>query len=274
MTDSTKKEITTIVKQVLKETGRTEASSTKASSKQSTSPENRPAVLHIFHGGVRKLEEALGQVQRIDQASRRSSVFTVESARSWVCGADVKEGAGVKCILDTVKPEGLEKALQKADILILPTFCMQTAAKVARLICDDQESHIVFLALLQDKKVLAANDGFMLCDILVNEQLRQEIDHILNKLQGFGMVFCPTDQLYATFEQMLMPASPAPSQAKSKQDDNSGQASKLITAKDIHTAVNSKQNSVVLAPGGILTPLAKDLAKEYAIKIIRHTRAF
>jgi hypothetical protein len=83
------------------------------------------------------------------------------------------------------------------------------------------------------------------------------------------MVFCPTDQLYAAFEQMLMPAAPAPSQAKSKQHDNSAQASKLITAKDIHTAVNNKQNSVALAPGGILTPLAKDLAREYSIKIIR-----
>ena len=119
------------------------------------------------------------------------------------------------------------------------------------------------------EKVLAANDGFMLCDILVNEQLRQEIDQILNKLRGFGMVFCPTDQLYAAFEQMLMPAAPAPSQAKSKQHDNSAQTSKLITAKDIHTAVNNKQNSVALAPGGILTPLAKDLAREYTIKIIR-----
>ena len=270
MTDPTKKEITTIVKQVLKETGKASASSAEPPEARGTPSENRPAVLNIFHGGVRKLEQALAQVQRIDEASRRSSVFTVESARSWVCGADVKEGAGVKCILDTVKPDGLEKALQKADILVLPTFCMQTAAKVARLICDDQESRIVFLALLQGKKVLATNDGFMLCDILVNEQLRREIDQILNKLQGFGMVFCPTDQLYATFGQMLTAAAPTPSEAKSKEHDNSGQALKLITAKDIHTAVNSKQDSVMLAHGGILTPLAKDLAKEYSIKIIRN----
>jgi hypothetical protein len=270
MTDTTKKEITKIVKQVLKETGKAIPSSAKPVATQRKPSENRPAVLNIFHGGVRKLDEALAQVQKIDEASRRSSVFTVESARSWVCGADVKEGAGVKCILDTVKPEGLEKALQKADILVLPTFCMQTAAKVARLICDDQESRIVFLALLQGKKVLATNDGFMLRDILVNDQLRREIDQILDKLQGFGMVFCPTDQLYATFEQMATFAGPAPSETKSQKHDNGGQALSLITAKVIHTAVNSKQDSVMLAPGGILTPLAKDLAKEYAIKIIRN----
>jgi hypothetical protein len=124
--------------------------------------------------------------------------------------------------------------------------------------------------LLQGKKVLATNDGFMLCDILVNEQLRREIDQILNKLQGFGMVFCPTDQLYATFGHMLTATATTPSEAKSKKRDNGSQALKLITAKDIHTAVNSKQDSVMLAPGGILTPLARDLAKEYSIKIIQN----
>ena len=70
------------------------------------------------------------------------------------------------------------------------------------LICDDQESSIVFTALLQGKKILAANDGFLICDILVNEKLRQEIDRILMKLEGFGMAFCSTDQLCATFQKI------------------------------------------------------------------------
>jgi hypothetical protein len=44
---------------------------------------------------------------------------------------------------------------------------------------------------------------------------------------------------------------------------------KLITAKDIQTAVSNKQDTIPLAPGGIITPLAKDQAKEYAVKIIK-----
>jgi hypothetical protein len=93
MTDPSKKEITTIVKQVLKETGRVSKSSDNPSPTQSKPSGNGPAVLNIFHAGVRKLEEALQQVQQIEETARRSSVYTVESARSWVCGADVKEGA-------------------------------------------------------------------------------------------------------------------------------------------------------------------------------------
>jgi len=199
-------------------------------------------------------------------------VYTVESARTWVCGADVKEGAGVKCILDTVKPQGIEKALQKADILVLPTFCLRTAAKVANLICDDQESNLVFTALLQGKKVLAANDGFMLCEILVNETLRQEIAQILNKLEGFGMIFCQTDQLHATFQDMISgqtkTQSPMSSNAAASQK-KTAPVMKLITAKVVHAAVDNKQSTIRLAAGGMVTPLARDLAKDYSIQIIK-----
>jgi hypothetical protein len=209
MTDKDKKEISKIVRQVLRETGLEKELSPAPSSRHGNSPQKGPAVINIFHAGVRKLDQALEQVQKIEETARRSSVYTVESARSWVCGADVKEGAGVKCILDTVKPEGLEKALQKADILVLPTFCLKIAAKIASLICDDQESGLVFTALLQGKKILAASDGFLVCDILANETLRGEIDQILRKLESFGMVFCPTDQLHARFQKMLPSAESA-----------------------------------------------------------------
>ncbi len=272
MTDPNKKEITNIVRQVLKETGRDAESSAEPSSAPRGPSRNGPAVLNIFHAGVRKLDEALKQIQQIEETTRRSSVYTVESARNWVCGADVKEGAGVKCILDTVKPEGIEKALQKADILVLPTFCLRTAAKVANLICDDQESNLVFTALLQGKKVLAASDGFMLCDILVNEPLRQEIDRILKKLEGFGVIFCQTDQLHATFQNIISgqtkTQSPMPSNAAASEKGKSPTV-KLITAKVIHTAVDNKQNAIRLASGGMITPLARDLAKEYSIQIIK-----
>jgi hypothetical protein len=272
MTDQNKKEITTIVKQVLKETGRTADLSAKPSTTQRGPSRNGPAVLNIFHAGVRKLEGALKQIQQIEETARRSSVYTVESARAWVCGADVKEGAGVKCILDTVKPEGIEKALQKADILILPTFCLRTAAKVANLICDDQESNLVFTALLQGKKVLAANDGFMLCDILVNEPLRQEIAQTLNKLEGFGMIFCQTDQLNAMFRKMISgetKTEPSIHPEAAASERETPPPIQLITAKVVHTAVDNKQNAIRLASGGMITPLARDLAKEYSIKILK-----
>jgi hypothetical protein len=65
-------------------------------------------------------------------------------------------------------------------------------------------------------------------------------------------------------------AVPTPASGKSKPTkESSASATRLITAKTIYLAVNENQNAITLAPGGIVTPLARDLAKEYSIKIIK-----
>ena len=266
-----KEDIRNIVREVLKEKGLLDSLADKPVKNRVQRPRSAPAVLSVFHAGVRKLEQALEQVRQIEKIAGRSSVFTVNSARSWVCGADVKEKAGTRCILDTVKPEGLEKALLKSDILVLPTFCFKTAAKAAHLISDDQESAIVFSALVQGKKVLAAQDGFTICDLLLNEGIRNEMDRILAKLESFGMIFCETDQLCATFKKIVVEGKKLESPAKknSPTTEPARPARRLVTAKDIQTAVDGGRDPIRLAPGGIMTPLARDLAKEYDLKIIK-----
>ena len=265
-----KEVIRNIVREVLKEKGLLESPPYKPVKTRVQRPRSAPAVLNVFHAGVRKLEQALEQVRQIEKIAGRSSVFTVNSARSWVCGADVKEKAGTRCILDTVKPEGLEKALLKSDILVLPTFCFKTAAKAAHLISDDQESAIVFSALVQGKKVLAAQDGFGICDLLLNEGIRDEMDRILAKLVSFGMIFCETDQLCATFQKIVDEGKQIEPPTKRNPATNATPAAlKLVTAKDIQLAVGSDRGPIVLAPGAIMTPLARDLAKEYDVKIIK-----
>ena len=265
-----KEDIRNIVREVLKEKGLLDSPADKPVKKRVHRLRSTPAVLSVFHAGVRKLEQALEQVGRIEKIAGRSSVFTVNSARAWVCGADVKEKAGIRCILDTVKPEGLEKALLKADILVLPTFCFKTAAKAARLISDDQESAIVFSALVQGKKVLAAQDGFAMCDLLLNKGIRDEMDRILAKLQSFGMIFCDTGQLCTAFQKLINGAgNMGPPVKKDPEPETTPATRKLVTAKDIQKAVDGDRGPIRLAPGGIMTPLARDLAKEYGLEIIK-----
>jgi len=266
-----KEQISIIVREVLREKGLLDRPAVKSTAKRIQRPCPTPAVLNVFHPGVRFLESALEQVRLIENMAGKSSVFAVRSARDWVCGQDVKDKSGCKCILDTVKPEGLEKALHKADILVLPTFCFKTAAKVAQLIDDSQETAIVISALMQRKPVLAANDGFTLLNTLSNEGIRAEIKRILAKLESFGMVFSRTDQLAATFEKLMTGMdSRIPSEQQRDSSDPAASTVRLITAKDVRQAVNENQKSIPLAPGGIITPLAKDQAKEYNIKIVRN----
>ncbi len=227
-----------------------------------------PVILSVFHPGVRKLEQALVQIKQIEKVAAKSSVYTVGAARAWVCGQDVKNQAGTRCILDTVKRDGLEKVLQRADILVLPTFCFKTAAKVARLITDDDESGMVLSALIQGKRVLASNDGFMLLKGLANPGIKSEINQIVAKLEGFGMRMCKTENLAATFQDMQGRPGPQAGAGVSKNINSQNGVLTLLTAKDIQAAANIKQETIAVAPGGLITPLARDQAKEYGIRII------
>jgi hypothetical protein len=271
MTDKDKRAISRIVKEVIKEQGWADQPAAKAATVRAHPAHKGPAVLNVFHAGLRKLGEAIEQVKRIEKTARRSSVYTAASVRARVWGSDLKESSVIRCNLDSIKPEGIEKTLEKSDILILPTFCLQTAAKVARLICDDMESSIVLKALLQNKNVIATNDGFLLCDLLVNEALRAEIDRILNKLEGFGMIFCPTDQLHATVQKRVVAGKTVhpPLESNTAVGEEKSVASiSLITAKIIKMAVDDKIERIYLAADGKVTPLARDLAKEYGIRIV------
>jgi len=269
--DAMQKEvISKMVREVLQEKGLLNLPSEKPALNRVQRDRATPAVLNVFHPGVRKLEEALEQIRLIEGMAGRSGTFTVNSARSWVCGDDVREKTGSKCILDTVKPEGLEKALQKADILILPTFCFKTAAKVAHLIGDDQESTIVLSALIQNKPVLATNDGFTLLNTLANKGIREEIKRILGKLESFGIVFCKTEQLATNFKKLVAgDYKSIPAETEKEAGNKTAPARNLITAKDIRIAADNNQDAITLARGGLITPLAKDQAREYAIKILR-----
>jgi hypothetical protein len=141
---------------------------------------------------------------------------------------------------------------------------------VARLIGDDQESTIVLSALIQNKPVLATNDGFTLLNSLSNKGIREEIKRILGKLESFGMVFCQTDQLAATFRKITAGSNrPVPSETKKESGNQTAPGRTLITAKDIRMAADNNQDAITLARGGLITPLARDQAREYAIRIVR-----
>jgi hypothetical protein len=227
-------------------------------------------VLFLFNAGVRKLDDALEQVRLIEESGVKSGVYTGPSARGWVCGDDVRGTTGARCILDTVKPEGVEKVLQLADVLVLPTLCLTVAAKVAGLVCDDQESRLVLSALMQGKRVLAARDGFLVCDVLLNERLRGEIEGVLGKLEEFGVVFSPTHLLNRIFQERMRSEKTKGTQETVSGDAGSeANAFRLITGKQITDAVADRTHTVVLAPGGMITPLARDLAKEYAVNIVK-----
>jgi hypothetical protein len=84
------------------------------------------------------------------------------------------------------------------------------------------------------------------------------------------MVFCPTNQLATTFKKMVTKGdNSVASEDKNAAGYQTATVRNLITAKDVQTAADNNQDAITLARGGLITPLAKDQAMEYGIRIIR-----
>jgi len=222
MSDFSRDNIRRVVQEVLAEV--MAAPGARRSDQRNTAKTGKSIrVLFLFNAGVRKLDEALEQVRLIEDTGVKSGVYTGPAARGLICGSDVRGSTGIKCILDTVRPEGVETVLKRANVLVLPTLCLTVAARTARLISDDQESRLVLSALSQGKKVLAAMDGFLISEALANEAIRQEIEEVLGKLEAFGMLLTPTALLNQAFGSILTPSL--------HQEGTGSPACRLITAR-------------------------------------------
>jgi len=224
-----------------------------------------PRALIVLNSGLRRVDEALEHVRLIKKQCSKAAFFTVSSARETLCKEDIREKAGGRCILDTVSEDGVEKVLSMSDILVLPTFCFTVASKVANLIVDDSESRLLFSALAQGKKVLATKDSFSFTGLVKNERIGAEIMHILEKLKDMGINFCETQDLEKAFMELVS----SDNKESQRNESNDREASmKLITAKVVTEAFEKGNQRIKLAKGGKITPLARDLAKEYSIEIV------
>ena len=122
MAEITPEKVKKAVRDVLNELGLRAATCPKAN--RASRPDQGPRVLMVFHAGVRKLDAALEQSKIIETAAGKCGVLTGESARAFVCGDDVRDRTGARCILDTVTPDGIEKVLQgHTDITQVRSAC-------------------------------------------------------------------------------------------------------------------------------------------------------
>ena len=263
MEEIDKKKIRRLVLDALREMGISPMGRSPSSGQQKKAALEGPRALIVFNSGLRRVDNALDQVRLIERYCGKSAFFTAQSARSTLCQEDIKEKAGGRCFLDTVSEEGLEKVLSVSDILILPTFCFRVASKVSSLVIDDFESALVFSALIQGKKVLATKDSFTFLDLLNNEALSKEIEGVVARLKSYGVTFCDTPNLLSAFLELK-------DGNNNNLSPNGGHGSlKLITGKIVTDAFEKGLQSIKLAKGGKITPLASDLAKEYSIRITK-----
>ena len=218
-------------------------------------------ILVVFSGSVKGLDEKLDQLKRLkNQGASISLGFSFVGERM----LDTNK------IIDILKPS---KVYREEDLFILQTICREhsllispnltinSLSKVSLGMIDSFVTNLIWTFLYEGKKVYL--DFHSVRNFLglecKNETIKSLVEGHIDTIKNMGaMEICKEDYVNLLDIQVgkKLATSPAETNVREK---------KLITENDIISL--SANTRLLVQKGTIITPLAKDKAKEKKIKI-------
>lgn len=229
----------------------------------------RHKVLAIFTGGAVGLDQALTELGAIQGLNAEIAVVLSPAAEEIVGVDRIKEalGADIDIIID--RSPYLGNVLREADAVLVPVLTQNTAAKIAHTFTDSLASALILQALLLGKPVIAAanaaDPGYgrpaEAYGAQVAPALRQALKSNLQKVYDYGIQVVDVGCLAAAAAKLLAPAA-----VRAKTPAVPGK--KLLDAAAVKDAAMNGLKSLTVQPGTLVTPLAVDIASEYAVELI------
>ena len=233
--------------------------------------------LVIFTGGTIGLEQSLIELQKIQALHVEVSVV-LSAAAEQIIGIDrIKEHLGSNINLITAHSPYPGKLLRDADFVVVPVLTQNTAAKLAYTLSDTLASTLIMQGLMLGKPILAAmnaadpQDDWRVqkdmgkCSPALSESLRQN----LKKIEGYGIELVHVDSLATGSQKIIERIAKKACYSQKDEPQGTRQGKKdVLDATAIKVAANSGLTSITIARNSIVTPLAKDVAREYGIEIV------
>lgn len=238
-------------------------------------------ILLVFTGGTGNLDMVLEQLKLISSKFDFAALFS-KSAEKAIGKQRVRE-----CIkFEDVSEENLYDALSAVDKIIFPTLTQNTAAKAAVGIRDSVASEALACGLLLKKKVIAVTDSIPLKSMPA--AYARMVGEVLKRVEQLGVNMCKAEELankvLSTRKDMGMKTvsadteykvETAPEPLKLKLPENTREKQNVlilenktpVTAEVVNDAILKGFNKIILPPHTILTPLAKDAAKDNKVDV-------
>ncbi len=226
--------------------------------KESGSQSDNCKIYALFTGGSAKLAEAINQIKLLIQHGYHVKAILSESATKIIKVEKIRQIPGIEDIYCEPDPSIYSiDIVQNADAIIVPILTRNSAAKVALGICDTLITNIIMHALIAGKTVIAARnsadpdgqDCICISTPKTPPALVQIAKDYLKKLQSYGVKLVDTSEIAQYFI------------------GNKEIKRELVTYDTINELTQDVKQ-IEVKKGSIITPLAKDLAKERNIKII------
>lgn len=234
----------------------------------------RKRALVIFTGGTIGFEASLLELRKIQAADVELTVVLSAAAEKILAGDRIKEQLGGGITLITPSSPYPGRLLRESDLVLVPVLTQNTAAKLAGTLSDSLPATLILQGLMLGKPVVAAMNAADPQDawrIKMNmgqsspglvEALRQN----LKKIAGYGVKLVPVHELAAASQKILAATGDAAAHPSGRGD--SLPRKNLVNAETVKAAAQAGLKEIVIAANSIVTPLARDLAREYAIALV------
>jgi hypothetical protein len=234
----------------------------KSEPKTETPSSGKRNILALFTGGYTKFREAINQLDKLIKASYSVDIIMSQSAVNVIGQDKIKSVSGIgELICEPAPSFSSLKAVHKSDAIIVPILTRNSAAKVALGIPDTLVTNIIMQALISGKPVIAgrnsADPDLNDCPCIATPNTPQPLillaKNYLKILESYGVKLVDVSEI----ADLVIGGS----------DKDKGKIAnqKLITQETIAKLPQGAKINV--AKGSIITPLAKDMAKERNIEI-------
>jgi hypothetical protein len=224
----------------------------------------------IFTGGTIGCEQSLAELQKLQDLNFRLTVVLSPTAESIVGSDKIKGNLGRDIDIITTQSPYPGKVLREAAIVLVPVLTQNTAAKLAHSLADTLATTLIMQALMMGKPVVAALNAADPADSWRAKAdmgksppgLAQALRGNLRKMESYGIQLVQVEQLAAHSQKILDSNVNKPVSGEQTKK-------KVIDAETIKAAVSNGDKSITASRTMIVTPLARDVAREYGIEIVR-----
>jgi hypothetical protein len=226
--------------------------------------------LVIFTGGTIGFEQGLAEIKKLQDLGFEVTVVLSVSAQDVLGIERIKEELGSHISIVTAQSSYPGKLLREADILIVPVLTQNTAAKLAHTLTDTMVSTLILQGLMMGKPIVAASNAADPLDSWraqysmgnASAGLVKALQENLKKLAGYGMQLVPVETIGSVSQKLL-------NQQKTVAVNPPTNKKTVLDAATIQAAAQNGSKSIAVSRGTIITPLAKDIARDCGVQIVQ-----
>lgn len=263
--------ITKLVEQELKKI--LSAESIVANTDSVAKPISEKQLILIYTGTEIGFHESIEQIKKLKQKGYEFNLALSRQALNQLGRNNIMDLTGISTIIPELDAPAIIELLKEYQGILIGTLSRNTALKISYGITDSFITYLTFLGIISKKAVVAARNGV---DPSMAEKMQWHLPALpndlistilaqLQKLERWGMKLVEANQLAIEMDKAVKQSTG--NIDKIDEMTPYGTERPLITEREIKEAAKKGIKKIILEQNTIITPLARDIAKQLDINI-------